>query len=66
MPDHLDGSRLRFGLGDRLSAQHRACGAFSVEAIAFAMLIAQLSIRSGDLDDFMALGQKMARQPGSV
>jgi hypothetical protein len=51
--DHLDGAGFRQGCG--LAAQHGPGGAFSIERIALAVLMAQLTVRTIDLEDRMAV-----------
>ena len=58
--DHLDGAGFRQGL----AAQHGPGGAFGVERIALAVLMAQLTVI--DLEDRMAVCLQEARQAGAV
>jgi len=53
--DHLDGGGAGFRQGRGLTTQHGPGCAFSVERIALAVLVAQLTVGTIDLEDRMAM-----------
>ena len=61
MADHFDRARTGLGLADRLTCQHGTSGAFGINGVAFALLMAQLPVGSVHLDDGVA---PLAQEPG--